>query len=121
MPGTVGHRISDFARFVSQRRQVRPEQFDRDLRARAGKQVVDAMRNRLADFGSYAGNASEFLPHFFHHFRMWTIAFFRDDFDLACVDSRRVFIEFGTSRAACRRNDFRNFMQRHLDDLPNAI
>ena len=58
-----------------------------------------------------AGNAREFLPHFLHHFRVRTIAFFGDDFDLARVDARRVFVEFGAARAARGRDDFRNFVQ----------
>ena len=68
MPGDSRHRLSNLSGFVSQRREIGAEQLDGDLRARAGKQMIDAVRNRLAHFGSDAGNACEFLPHFFHHF-----------------------------------------------------
>ena len=91
------------------------------MRARAGEQVVYAMRDRLAHFGSYSGNASEFLPYFVHHLRMWTITLLRYYFNLTGVYSGSVFIELGTASATRSRHNFRNFMQRRFDDLSNTI
>ncbi len=83
--------------------------------------MVNAVRDRLSDLRFNARNLRQTLTDIFHKFGVRTISFLHDDFNFAGVHARRMFVEFGASRAARCRNDFGNVVQNGFDDVADAV
>ncbi len=102
-PIDVADSIGYLCRGAMESRKIRSKNFYGNLGLCSRKHGVNTMRYRLADFNVYSGDICEFMTQFVGHFRACASVKYVRCFDFTHIDSKRVFVKFGTSCFSCNR------------------
>ena len=136
----LAHRGVDILAGIAEFAQVAAEHLDRDLSADARHDVIQPVRDRLADVGLDAGDGRDLVANVGQHLlarsserfvapqvrdrnqaqggraptSFVTLMLLHAHVDLGRVHSFGVFVEFRAARAARDRQHFGNLQQQHL-------
>jgi hypothetical protein len=114
------HYVADASSHLPQLIQVGSEDLDRDVGPRAGKHVIDAVPDRLADRDVCARNGGKLTPELAEHGLLVDIRV-ECDVNLSGVHSLRMFVEFGASLPPIGVSDGRIGEENLFDTLSNRV
>src|SRR5262245_12300507 len=83
--------------------------------------MIDAMRDRLTDFGNDTWDLRHVLTHFLHDGCMRSAQSAGNNLDFAHVHSRRMLVQLRAARAPRRRNDLRRSMEGFFYSTTDAV
>ena len=117
----IGNRVTHLGGKPSQGFQVIAENLDRDLRLHTGKNVVDAVGNRLAHADADAGQGSQLGPDVREYLGLRAVGGVQLEFDLRGVDLHDVLVSLGTAGAPRDGAGFGNLREEFLGHAADAV
>jgi hypothetical protein len=110
------HAFARALRHGAQCAEMFAKDFHGDVRACAGKHVVDAVRDRLADGDVEAGDHREILAQCGKELRFGAVLHGERNFEFRGLHTLGVLIEFGAAGAAAHGGDFGKTEERLFND-----
>ena len=116
-----GHHAAELLSLGAQGGEVFAENLDCDLGAHAGEQVVDAVRDGLAEVDAEAGDRVEPGAEVVEDVLAAAGGRLQFDLDLRGVDALGVVVEFGAAGAAAGLPDLGDFLDEFLGEGADAV